>query len=73
MGLPKIKLSNHTCQKSNFLIFRVGQYEKKIDKIWVGLRISKSRVPLEQGRQNSNFLPTHARHMKFLEYANTKR
>ena len=30
-------------------------------------------VPLKQGYQNSNFLATHARHMKFSGYANMKK
>ena len=30
-------------------------------------------VTLKQGRQNSNFLTTHARHMKFSGYANMKK
>ena len=30
-------------------------------------------VPLKWSHQNSNFLPTHARHMKFLGLANMKK
>ena len=35
--------------------------------------ISKPGVPLKQGSQNSNFLTTHARHMKISGYANMKK
>ena len=30
-------------------------------------------VPLKRDHQNSNFFTTHARHMKFSGYANTKK
>ena len=51
MGLPKIKLSNHTCKAHEMV--RVGKYEEKIkfDKVWV----YQNGDTLKQGSPNSNF------------------
>ena len=35
--------------------------------------VPKRGLPLKWGHQKLNFLPTHARHMKFLGYANMKK
>ena len=45
-------------------MFKVSKDEEKIkfEKIW---GYQKEGVPLERGHQNSNFLTTYARHMKF--------
>ena len=69
MGLPKIKLSNHTCLTHE--MFRVGKYEEKIkfDKIWA----YQNGGTVQTGSPNSNLLATHVRHMKFSGYANKKK
>ena len=68
-GPPKFKLFNLSSWTHE--IFKVNKYKGKIkfDKIW-GHR--NGGVPLKRGRQNSNFLTTHARHIKFSGLANMK-
>ena len=47
-------------------IFRIQNYEDKVkfDKIW---GYQNKGISLQRGCQNSNFLTTHAKQMKFSE------
>ena len=76
MGVPalqtgpiKIRLLNRL--SNTHKIFKVSKCKEKIkfDKIW-GYRMG---VPVKRGRQNSNFLTTHARNMQFSGLANMKK
>ena len=62
MGQPKFKLCNHSGYTDEF--FKIDEYKLKIkyDKIW---GYHNESVPLKRGHQNSNFLATHARRIKF--------
>ena len=70
MGFKKGKYpSNGAFQNSKFLswkneVFQISKYKRKIN-FDPSLRVPKWGLPPETGRQNSNFLTTDARQMKF--------